>query len=520
MNKIVIKLSLSLFAFGITNVVSAQQVDKKVLNWYNGAAGMQTEKAYKAVKKKESTTVIVAIIDSGVDIEHEDLQGKIWTNTKEIAGNGIDDDNNGYIDDIHGWNFLGNSKGENANDMRLEKTRILAKLSKKAASESLTSEEQALLDEVKKSVEEDRAEYEGYLAQMEMMGPMIANIPSMVASEIGKENYTMKDLQKWKAPAEKAQMKQIAIAIMNGDLSEESMKAQKEQIQGMLDTHLNPDFDGRAIVGDNPDDFNDKVYGNNDVEGPDALHGTHVGGIVGAIRGNKKGGDGVANNVLLMSLRAVPNGDEFDKDIALAIRYAVDNGASVINMSFGKSYSPHQKEVYEAFKYADSKGVLCVHAAGNDHKDIDTEPNFPTSVYSFQDKKLDHFITIGSSTRMTEEKLPSSFSNFGQKTVDVFAPGSEIYNSVPQSDYATLQGTSMACPMVAGAAAFLKSYFPNKSMKEITEVILKSSRSYKGVQQTHPATKAMVDFGTLSVTGGVVDLYNAVMMLMAEENGK
>lgn len=520
MNKIVIKLSLSLFAFGITNVVSAQQVDKKVLNWYNGTAGMQTEKAYKKVKKRESTTVIVAIIDSGVDIEHEDLQGKIWTNTKEIAGNGIDDDNNGYIDDIHGWNFLGNSKGENANDMRLEKTRILASLSKKAASESLTTEEQALLEEVKASVEEERANYEGYLSQIDMMGPMIANIPSMVASEIGKENYTMKDLQKWNAPADKAQMKQIAMAILNGDLSEESMKAQKEQIQGMLDTHLNPDFDGRAIVGDNPDDFNDKVYGNNDVEGPDALHGTHVGGIVGAVRGNKKGGDGVANNVLLMSLRAVPNGDEFDKDIALAIRYAVDNGASVINMSFGKAYSPHQKEVYEAFAYADSKGVLCVHAAGNDHKDIDKEPNFPTSVYSFQDKKLDHFLTIGSSTRMTEEKLPSSFSNFGQKSVDVFAPGSEIYNSVPQSDYATLQGTSMACPMVAGAAAFLKSYFPNKSMKEIAEVILKSSRSYKGVQQTHPATKAMVDFGTLSVTGGVVDLYSAVMMLMAEESGK
>lgn len=520
MNKIVIKLSLSLFAFGITSVVSAQQVDKKVLNWYNGTAGMQTEKAYKKVKKKESTTVVVAIIDSGIDIEHKDLQGKIWTNTKEIAGNGIDDDKNGYIDDIHGWNFLGNSKGENANDMRLEKTRILAYLSKKAASESLSTEEQALLDEVKKSVEEDRAEYEGYLAQMEMMGPMIANIPAMVAAEIGKENYTVKDLEKWKAPAEKAQMKQIAMAIATGELTEETMNEQKKQIQGMLDTHLNPDFDGRAIVGDNPNDFNDKVYGNNDVEGPDALHGTHVGGIVGAIRGNKLGGDGVANNVLLMSLRAVPNGDEFDKDIALAIRYAVDNGASIINMSFGKSYSPNAKEVFEAFQYADSKGVLCVHAAGNDHKDVDTEPNFPTSMYSFQDKKLDHFLTIGSSTKDTEGKLPSSFSNYGQKSVDVFAPGSEIYNSVPQSDYAVLQGTSMACPMVAGAAAFLKSYFPNKSMKEIAEVMLKSARSYKGTEQTHPGTKQMVDFGTLSVTGGVVDLYSAVLMLMAEESGK
>ncbi len=517
MNKIVIKLSLSFFAFGFTSLVFGQEVDKSVLNWYNGKAGMQTEKAYKKVKKKESTTVIVAIIDSGIDIEHEDLKGKIWTNPKEIPNNGIDDDKNGYIDDIHGWNFLGNSDGQNANDMRLEKTRILAKLSKKAASESLSEEEQALLDEVKASVEEDRAMYEGYLAQMDMMGPMLAGIPAMVAAEIGKENYTEKDLNKWKAPAEKQQMKQLALAILSGDLSEESLAKQKEQLQNMLDTHLNPDFDGRAIVGDNPDDFSDVTYGNNDVEGPDALHGTHVGGIVGAIRGNGLGGDGVANNVQLMSLRAVPNGDEFDKDIALAIRYAVDNGASIINMSFGKAYSPHQKEVYEAFAYADSKGVLCIHAAGNDHKDIDKEPNYPTSKYVFQTEKLDHFLTIGSTTKETEEKLPSSFSNYGQTTVDVFAPGSEIYNAVPQSDYATLQGTSMACPMVAGAAAFLKSYFPNKSMKEIANVLLTSSRSYKGVMQTHPNTKEMVDFGTLSVTGGVVDLYSAVQMLLAEE---
>ena len=517
MNKIVIKLSLGLFAVGMTGA-SYGQVNKKVLDWYNGGkAGMQTNKAYKKVKKRKTTTVIVAIIDSGIDIEHKDLEGKIWTNTKEIAGNGIDDDNNGYIDDIHGWNFLGNKNGENANDMRLEMTRIYAHLSVK---ENLSSEEKALLEEVKTHVEEERAQYEGYLMQMGMMGPMIESIPGMVAKELGKEDYTLKDLSKWKAEGDKAQIKAMAEAILTGELSKEVIEKQKEQIQNMLDTHLNKDFDGRKVVGDNPDDFSDVTYGNNDVEGPDALHGTHVGGIVGAIRSNDLGGQGVANDVLLMSLRAVPNGDEFDKDIALAIRYAVDNGASVINMSFGKSYSPHQQEVYDAFAYADAKGVLMVHAAGNDHKNVDTEPNFPTYKYSFQTKKSDHFLTIGSSTRFKKEKLPSSFSNYGKEGVDVFAPGSEIYNTVPQSDYQVLQGTSMASPMVAGVAAMLKSYFPEFSMKEIKDVMLSSAKSYKGVQQTHPETKKMTDFAELSVTGAVINVKNAVKALKALEKAK
>tara|TARA_R110002072_G_C7976148_1_gene535472 strand:- start:8581 stop:10275 length:1695 start_codon:yes stop_codon:yes gene_type:complete len=517
MNKIVIKLALSLFAIAITGF-SHGQVNKEILNWYNvSKAGMQTDKAYKKLKKRKTTTVIVAIIDSGIDIEHEDLKGKIWTNTAEIAGNGIDDDNNGYIDDIHGWNFLGNKNGENANDMRLEMTRIYAQLSEK---ENLSDNEKTLLEEVKKAVEDERAQYEGYLMQMGMMGPMIEAIPSQVAKELGKEDYTMDDLKKWKAEGDKAQIKQMAMAILSGQLSMEAIEKQKEQIQGMLDTHLNKDFNGRALVGDNPDDFSDVVYGNNDVEGPDALHGTHVGGIVGAVRGNELGGDGVANDILLMSLRAVPNGDEFDKDIALAVRYAVDNGAKVINMSFGKSYSPHQKEVYEAFAYADSKGVLMVHAAGNSSKNVDVEPNFPTYKYSFQTEKLDHFLTIGSSTKDSKEKLASSFSNYGQEGVDVFAPGSEIYNSVPQSDYQILQGTSMASPMVAGVAAMLKSYFPEFTMKEIKDVMLSSATSYKGVQQIHPETKKMTDFATLSVTGGVINVMNAVKALKALEKAK
>ena len=429
------------------------------LNWYNGeGTGMQTDKAYQLLKSKKPKAVIVAVIDSGVDIEHEDLQGKIWTNEKEIPKNEIDDDKNGYIDDVHGWNFLGNKKGQDLDAARLEKTRILAKLMLKYDGVDPSSikkdAEFELYLKVKSEVAEGRAQFEPYMEMLKQM-----------------DDET------------------------------------KKYIEDQMLYNLNVDFNDRALIGDNPDDFDDIHYGNPNVEGPDALHGTHVAGIIAAIRGNNKGGDGVADNVKIMSIRTVPNGDEFDKDIYLAIRYAVDNGASVINMSFGKAYSPHQEKVYEAFQYADSKGVLMIHAAGNDAKDIDIEPNYPTSLYSFQEGPLDHFLTIGASTK-DKDTLTASFSNFGKKGVDIFAPGFEIYNSVTENQYQNLQGTSMAAPMVAGVAALLKSYFPSLSMLEIKSIILSSGTTYKG------------NFQNLSVTGKVVNVYNAVKSCQKLEASK
>jgi cell wall-associated protease len=449
----------------------------------------------------------------------------------------------------------------------LERTRILAKLSQKfegvdeATLSGADKAEYALYTKVAGEVEEEIANYTRAVGYFSMLIGMIENSGSMSADVMGKEGATieeveakMKELDKEIQALTKANAKNedasrtekieklqgdfdnldFVLAVLNGELSTEAMTSRIDMFQGMIDTHHNVDFDGRAVIGDNPDDFSDVNYGNNDVEGPDALHGTHVGGIVAAVRGNEKGGDGVATDAVLMVLRAVPDGDEYDKDVALAIRYAVDNGASVINMSFGKSYSPHQKEVYEAFAYADSKGVLCIHAAGNDNSDVDVASNFPTSKYSFQTKKLDHFLTIGSSTKDATKKvlipaatdkdpskmkkvkvgaLPSPFSNYGKTSVDVFAPGSEIFNAVPQSEYQELQGTSMACPMVSGVAAMLKSYFPEMSMKEIKDVILSTATSYKGVMQVLPGNAGedtQVDFATLSVTGGVVNVYAAV----------
>jgi cell wall-associated protease len=441
-----------LFVFGFSIPQMFAQAIPGTLNWYNGdGQGMYTDQAYKMLKKKKSQTVVVAVIDSGVDIEHEDLQGKIWVNPKEIAGNKIDDDKNGYIDDVHGWNFLGNANGENQENARLEKTRIYAKLKDK-------------YDGVDPATLFDDTEYSMY-----------ANAQAQVEGEL--EN-----------------LEQYKEGLANGQFDAET----KKYIEDQLNYNLNIYYDDRSLIGDNPDDFTDTHYGNNDVEGPEALHGTHVAGIIAAIRGNGKGGDGVAENVKIMSVRTVPNGDEQDKDVAMAIRYAVDNGAQVINMSFGKDYSPHQDEVYQAMLYADTNGVLMIHAAGNDAKDVDVEPNYPASHYELQ-PAFSNLLTIGASTRTKGEAMVAEFSNYGAETVDVFAPGLEIYNTVPQSAYMNLQGTSMAAPMVAGAAAMLKSYFPSLSMWEIKTILLETATVYTGF-----------DFPFKSVTGGIVNLKSAV----------
>lgn len=528
-NSIVLLNMLFVYGFSI-----AQEVDKDILNWYNNhKEGMATDKAYKKLKKKTPDTVIVAVIDSGIDTEHENLQGKIWVNKEEIPGNGKDDDDNGYVDDIHGWNFLGNNEGENQGPARLEVTRIYAKLKPKYDKydtldvedfEVEDEEEYAFYLETKEKVQEGIEEYESYIAQINQFKTMLPMLPDMISNLMDKEDYTEKDLKKWKPEdAQGKQMKNLGLMLMSGELSEEALDEQIESIQGMIDHHYNPDYDDRSLIGDDYMDMEDLGYGNNDVKGPDALHGTHVGGIIGATRGNKLGNDGVANNVLLMSLRAVPDGDEFDKDVALAIRYAVDNGANIINASFGKAYTQLPEAVYEALRYAEENDVLFVHAAGNSGEDLHEFPNYPANMFPGQEEPFTNYLSIGASTRHHEERLAASFSNYGKERVDVFAPGAEIYSTVPENEYQIQQGTSMAAPMVSGVAAIIKGYFPELTMKEVRAVIVDSVVDFSETDQIRPGTGLSVNeegdnivkFGELSVTGGLVNVKNAIQL--AEE---
>ncbi|MCR4032586.1 MULTISPECIES: S8 family peptidase [Flavobacterium] len=478
--------------------------------------GMSVDRALtELLQGKKGQKVIVGIVDSGVDIEHEDLQGMIWTNTKEIPGNGIDDDKNGFIDDIHGWNFLGNAVNEN-----LEMTRIVKKGDDGSA-------------QYKEALAQYTEKYEEALKDKEQVD-FLLDVHNTIKKELNKSDYKIEDLKAItstdpKVARSKAVMTQIFTNAGPTFDPEADFGEYKEQVYDQLNYNLNKDFDGRKIVGDNPEDIKDTNYGNNVVFGPDkekALHGTHVAGIIAQIRGNNLGGDGVASpNVEILTVRAVPDGDEYDKDIALAIRYAVDNGAKVINGSFGKSFSPHKQWVYDAIKYAAKKDVLIVHAAGNDGYNIDETKNinYPNDSEDNVKEFADNVITIGAINKEYGENVIASFSNFGKINVDVFAPGEEIYATVPNNKYKYLQGTSMASPNAAGVATLIRSYYPKLKAAQVKKILMDSgvalpSKVVLGKSE-NPGEKApAVSSVESSKTAKMVNAYNA--LLMAEKMSK
>lgn len=461
--------------------------------------GMSVDKAYAEILKgKKSTKVIVAVVDSGLDIDHEDLKGKIWINKNEIAGNNIDDDKNGFVDDINGWNFLGEATNEN-----LELTRIVKK----------GDDGSVIFKNAKAELDQKLA---GVMKQKPQVD-MIFNADKTVREYLKKDKYTLADIKGITATEPSmVQSKTImtSIATQAGEGFQEEIKSYIDYVYGQVNYNLNVDFDGRKVVGDNVNDIKDTKYGNANVKGPnveDALHGTHVAGIIAQIKNNKKGGDGiVANNIEIMAVRAVPNGDEYDKDIALAIRYAVDNGAKVINGSFGKDYSPNKEWVFEAIKYAASKDVLIVHAAGNDAKDVDVEPNFPTDEVNGVEFS-DNLLTIGALNFECGANMVADFSNFGAKNVDVFAPGVKIYATIPNNKYLYEQGTSMASPNAAGVAALIRSYYPNLTASQVKHILMDSGTAIPSDVILGEA-KDKKSFANASKSGKIINAYNALIM--------
>lgn len=477
--------------------------------------GMSVDRAYaELLQGKKGQKVIVGIVDSGVDIEHEDLQGMIWTNPKEIPGNGIDDDKNGFIDDVHGWNFLGNAVHEN-----LEMTRIVKKGDDGSA-------------QYKEALAQYTEKYEKALKDKQQVD-FLLDIHNTIKKELNKSTYKLEDLSKITSTDPKVLQSKNIMTQIFGNAGptfdpEADFGEYKEQVYDQIDYNLNKDYDGRKIVGDNPDDIKDNHYGNNVVFGPDkekALHGTHVAGIIAQVRGNNLGGDGVANNVEILTVRAVPDGDEYDKDIALAIRYAVDNGAKVINGSFGKSFSPQKKWVYEAIKYAAKKDVLIVHAAGNDGYNIDETKNinYPNDSEDNIKEFADNVITIGAINKQYGETVVAPFSNFGKINVDVFAPGEEIYATVPNNKYKYLQGTSMASPNAAGVATLIRSYYPKLKASQVKHILMDSgvalpSKVILGENPNPDEKPVAVSSAESSKTAKMVNAYNA--LILAEKMSK
>jgi cell wall-associated protease len=475
--------------------------------------GMSVDKAYtQLLKGKKGVTVIVGIVDSGVDIDHEDLKAVVWTNKKEIAGNGIDDDKNGYIDDIHGWNFLGNAGKET-----LEMTRIVKKGDDGSAS-------------YKSALAAYNEKYDKAMKDKQQVD-FLMGADKAIQKQLNKEVYTVEDLNAMgTTDPDLTKIKMVMTRILTnaGPTFRAEIEEYNKYVYDQLNYNLNKAFDGRKIVGDNPEDITNTKYGNNIVYGPDkeeALHGTHVAGIIAQVRGNNIGGDGIANTVQIMAVRAVPDGDEYDKDIALAIRYAVDNGAKVINGSFGKSYSPHKQWVFDAIKYAEKKDVLFVHAAGNDGHNIDLaeNTNFPNDSDDNKIEFASNVLTVGALNNEYGEGVIAGFSNYGTFNVDVYAPGDEIYATIPNNKYKYLQGTSMASPNAAGVAALVRSYYPKLSAKQVKQILMDSGSPLPAMvvlgESPNPNEKPVPVASTQSSRSGkMINAYNA--LLMAEKMSK
>lgn len=509
-----------------------QSADQSAAQWYlkdpqlDKVPGVGATRAYAEILKNlVPTPVIVAVIDSGIDTAHVDLKPVLWTNAKEIPRNGIDDDKNGYIDDVHGWNFLGGPDGRNIDAETLEMTRLVA--------EGRTRFKGLTAKTVKPADRADFAVYQQaekvYTARvqeeterslrMEDMNNQLVEVVTRVKQALGTTTLDTAALHRVKTDDTKIRLAAAGLldvmnqtGTTNADALLKTLSDVVKQSRSLLDNSLNLGFNPRAdIVKDNPADLNQRVYGNNDLHGPDPLHGTHVSGIIAAVRDNQLGVQGLAADpVRIMTVRAVPDGDERDKDVANAIRYAVDNGAQIINMSFGKDFSPQRPAVEAAFKYAASKDVLLVHAAGNDNKNLDMGDNFPASFY-LNKAPVPNLLTVGASGPRDDAALPASFSNYSKRAVDVFAPGVGIFSTLPGSTYGNESGTSMASPVTAGVAAVLKSYFPKLTALDLKRIILQSAQVHHTKVQL-PGDDKQVDFSTLSVTGGVVDMYEAVKL--------
>ena len=493
---------------------------------YDTIPGMSVDRAYsEIIKNKKPATVIVGVVDSGVDIDHEDLKSVIWTNTDEIAGNGKDDDNNGFIDDVHGWNFLGDAVAEN-----LEYTRIYKRLKPKYEGKSQSSistadreeynvylEAKAEYDKEYKEVLESKQRYEEIKGQ-------ITTAHKSIAEALGTEDYTKEQVAALEPETEEEKKYLSIISQIQNNVNENIPEALKELDEALdyytsrLDTHLNLNLDGRAKVGDDPYDITDTNYGNNKVSGPDpkkedVKHGTHVAGIIAANRDNKLGVKGVASNAKILVVRAVPDGDEYDKDIALGIRYAVDNGAKVINTSFGKYFSPNPEWVIDAIKYAAEKDVLIVNAAGNEGLDLDKKRVYPNDQDPKQTKEIaDNFLTVGALNYEYGANMVATFSNYGKSNVDVFAPGTKIWSTTPNNTYEYLQGTSMASPAVAGIAAVIRGYYPQLSASQVKQIIMDSGLSTEATVIVGGDANNTSKFQNLSTSGKMANLYNALIL--------
>lgn len=490
-------------------------------NWHlldaeiDRVAGIGAERALSELlaDREPSRTVVVAVIDGGVDTAHVDLDANLWENPNDAA-DGRDDDGNGYVDDVFGWNFIGGADGENVHYDTFEVTRLHAQCT---GAQAAGADEPTLAvpcDSIVRAFESKRGEAEQTLEQIRMVDMALGPAVPLLREVIGTDSLTVENVRSVRSSrADVQHAQQIYLQLADNGITPEDVEEAKTAYESQIEYGYDLSFNPRPVVGDDYADLEQRTYGNLDVTGPDAGHGTHVAGIIAAVRGNSEGIDGIAPSVRIMAIRAVPDGDERDKDVANAIRYAADNGADIINMSFGKAFSPHKGVVDEAVKYADERGVLMIHAAGNDGADLAVAPSYPNPVYA-DGGRAANWIEVGASSWKGADSLAAPFSNYGRDQVDVFAPGVDILSTEPDGAYGRNSGTSMAAPVVSGLAALIMAYYPDLSAADVKRIILESSTKLPDQRVVRPGSDngELVPFGSLSRTGGIVNAYAALQM--------
>ena len=513
----------------------SQAAKQKLKGWHllnfkeDGYMGTGVKEAYGLLKGRKSKTVIVAVIDSGIDTLQEDLKDVLWVNPKEIPGNGKDDDGNGYVDDLHGWNFCGSRSGENLNTNTHEIERVYHRWKNEFEGKKfndIPADRKFLFTQWKRAEEIINKDYEEYKKNIENIGngvKVLQTTNRLITAFLNKTEFNRSEIAligntdslKWAVNvwtnifnrSDDASLKNTVV-LNDFETYHNTLLNNRKRKE-----NLPVDFRG-ALTKDDYENIKDSVYGNNNLQTSSGNHGTHVSGIIGAVRNNNIGVDGIADNVRIMMIRAVPGGDEHDKDVALAIRYAVDNGASVINMSFGKPVSPYKYFVDEAIRYAASKNVLLVHGSGNEGQDLDENPFYPNPVF-LDGSKATNMLTVGASGDYSTDGLVAPFSNYSSKLVDLFAPGVYINSTIPNNAYDAYDGTSMASPVAAGIAALLISYFPGLTPQQLIDLLDRSGTPVKE-EVTVPGTGKKTSMKKLCKSGKIINAYEAVKLALED----
>ena len=556
------KYFLLLMASACISVADAQLIKQNEeqkkqadLDWYNcsfdkdGVYGAEVNKAYDFLKgKKIKKRPVVALIGSGMDIEHEDLKQAIWVNPKEKA-DGKDNDKNGLVDDINGWNFLGGKDGQVMEATMREGDREFLRLKDKYADYIFDGKNyNKVIDGklTKVADPENIEEYNYYRNQVLPESPMAGTYSGWQLTyvlkayadkfdQMMKERFPGKELTEAdfsicydpKAPRDslsevsfmmcamgfgvyKTDKWETVYAGIKSGAQIEQAKAEYERKVGQFGA------DGRKdIIGDNYLDINDNKYGNNVLLTADAAIGTMEAGISVAKRENGLGGNGIMDQAEIMTLRVAANGEPYLKDIALAIRYAVDHQADIIMLPVQNTLYPEdqKKWISEALEYAESKGVFCVTPAWEGAQDLAVETYYPNRWMTGK-KELTNLMVVCSSDKNGN---PSMNSNYGAKEVDLYAPGMEIYSTYTGDTYQSGTGLGLAAATTVGVAALIKAYYPHLTGTQIRNILLetvtsrKDAEVEKGIVVDGKPTQDLFLFGDLCLSGGIINAYQAVV---------